>query len=136
MEDAKIKVEMNVRITQEDIDDIMCTALEGGINYWCRKAEVVGEYLGEYGSEQISRGGTLKLHDSEEDAVYELDKEKLLDGIKMYLEDPEKPYDILESASDSVGCSKGEFILDCCMVDAAVADMIIQYALFRTIVYA
>ena len=114
----------------------MCTALEGGINYWCRKAEVVGEYLGEYGSEQISIGGTLKLHDSEEDTVYELDKEKLLDGIKMYLEDPEKPYDILESASDSVGCSKGEFVLDCCMVDAVVADMIIQYALFRTIVYA
>ena len=136
MEDMKIKVEMNVRITQEDIDDIMCTALEGGINYWCRKAEVVGEYLGEYGSEQISRGGTLKLHDSEEDAVYELDKEKLIDGIKMYLEDPEKPYDILESASDSVGCSKGESVLDCCMVDAVVADMIIQYALFRTIVYA
>lgn len=136
MEDVKIKVEMNVRITQEDIDDIMCTALEGGINYWCRKAEVVGEYLGEYGSEQIGRGGTLKLHDSEEDAVYELDKEKLIDGIKMYLEDPEKPYDILESASDSVGCSKGEFVLDCCMVDAVVADMIIQYALFRTIVYA
>lgn len=136
MEDMKIKVEMNVRITQEDIDDIMCTALEGGINYWCRKAEVVGEYLGEYGSEQISRGGTLKLHDSEEDAVYELDKEKLIEGIKMYLEDPEKPYDILESASDSVGCSKGEFVLDFCMVDAVVADMIIQYALFRTIVYA
>ena len=59
----------------------MCTALEGGINYWCCKAEVVGEYLGEYASEQISRGGELKLYDAEEDEVYTLTLDKLLKGI-------------------------------------------------------
>jgi hypothetical protein len=31
----------------------MCGALEGGINYWCDEAKVMGGYLGEYGSEQM-----------------------------------------------------------------------------------
>lgn len=135
MESEKIKVEIDVAITQEDIDDIVTTALEGGINYWCRKAEVVGKYLGEYASEQISRGGVLKLYDIESGDAYELNKDKLVNGIKMYLEDPEKPYDILEVGQNSVGCSKGECILDCCMVDGCVADMIIQYALFKEIMF-
>ena len=42
MEKVKLKVEMEIVVSQEDIDDIMCGALEGGINYWCRKAEIVG----------------------------------------------------------------------------------------------
>lgn len=135
MNDFKVKVELEVNVTQEDIDDIVTTALEGGINYWCRKAEVVGDYLGEYASEQISRGGTLKLHDSEEDGVYELTRDKLLDGIKKYCEDVNRPYDIMYSEMNSVGCSSGEFGLDCSMVDATVADMIIQYAVMGEIVY-
>ena len=43
----------------------MATALDGGITYWCNKAEVIGGYLGEYASDQISRGGKLKLYDYE-----------------------------------------------------------------------
>ena len=61
----EIKAEISVRISTEDIDDIVTTALEGGICYWCRRAEVKGKYLGEFASEQISRGGVLVLHDSE-----------------------------------------------------------------------
>ena len=63
----------NFVISDEDIDEIMSAALAGGITYWCGRAKVVGEYLGEYASEQISRGGVLKLYDIEEPkAVYEL----------------------------------------------------------------
>lgn len=65
----------------------------------------------------------------------ELNKEKLLSGVKQYLEDEDKPYNILVDAEDSVGCSKGVYELDCCMVDATVADMIIQYAIFDDIIY-
>lgn len=52
---------IGVTLTQQDIDDIMASALDGGICYWCRMAEVVGEYLGEYASDQISLGGSLIL---------------------------------------------------------------------------
>lgn len=64
-----------------------------------------------------------------------LSKDKLLDGIKKYCEDAERPYDIMYEGVNSVGCSTGEYGLDCCMVDAVVADMIIQYAVMGEIVY-
>ena len=129
-----LKESLDVNVTDEDIDDIVCTALEGGINYWCNEAEVEGEYLGEYASEQISRGGRLILHDCEEDEKYILDREKLINGIKRYVEDPDKPYDILCRQDNTIGCHKG-YALDCCMVDAVVADMIVQYGLFGEIVF-
>lgn len=125
MNDSKkfpVHAEIVVSLTMQDIDDIMCAALEGGINYWCCKAEVVGEYLGEYGSEQIARGGTLRLHDSEEDKVYELTLEKFLNGVKLYFED---------------GChvSIEDNAIDTCDLDANDADCIIQFGLFGEVVY-
>lgn len=74
-----VSVTLEIVLTQEDIDDIMCGALEGGITYWCDEAKVVGDYLGEYGSEQIARGGKLRLHlpepfDKDETEYYELDR--------------------------------------------------------------
>lgn len=125
MKEFPISIVTVIKVTEEDVDDIMCSALEGGITYWCYKAEVVGEYLGEYASEQISRGGTLKLYDSEEDEVYELTLEKLIKGIKMAVE---------QSYYASYGWFDGESI-DTCQVDAEVADVIIQLALFDDVIY-
>lgn len=125
MEFWMLTVKKEIKVTQEDIDNIMCSALEGGICYWCCCAEVVGEYLGEYASEQIARGGTLMLHDSEEDEVYELTRDKLLKGIKLAYE--EGYY------ADYDWCNGKE--LDCCQIDADVADAIVQLALFDDVIY-
>ncbi|QIB54234.1 hypothetical protein GXM18_04785 [Blautia producta ATCC 27340 = DSM 2950] len=122
-----MKLELEVVVTQEDIDDIMAGALEGGINYWCGEAEVVGNYLGEYASEQISRGGQLILYDIEEDETYTLDREKFMKGLKMYFEKPH-PYNILEEIDNKLR-------IDTCNADDTVCDMIIQYALFDDIVF-
>lgn len=123
--DHIIKVDYVVKVTDEDIDDIMATALEGGITYWCWKAEVVDEYLGEYASEQISRGGKLKLYDREDDEVYTLTQEKLLKGIKLAIEHMYYHEDEWYTANE----------LDCCSIDAMVADVIIQCALFDDVIY-
>ena len=125
MEDYFVTVERKIKVTQQDIDDIMLTALEGGINYWCDKATVVGEYLGEFASEQISRGGILKLHDAEDDKTYELTKAKLLNGITQAIEK-----DFFANYHWYAGNE-----LDTSMVDAEVADVIIQLALFDGIIY-
>lgn len=125
MENFKVKVEQEITVTQEDIDDIMCSALEGGITYWACKAEVVGDYLGEYASEQISRGGTLKLYDAEDGSVYELTLEKLLNGIG-------KAYD--GNWFMEYGWCDGAKI-DHCQIDAEVADAIVQLALFNELVF-
>ena len=127
MDTVVLKLELEVVVTQEDIDDIMAGALEGGINYWCGEAEVVGNYLGEYASEQISRGGQLILSDIEEDETYTLDREKFMKGLKMYFEKPH-PYNILEEIDNKLR-------IDTCNADDTVCDMIIQYALFDDIVF-
>jgi hypothetical protein len=125
MKEFFVNIECTVKVTAEDIDDIMCSALEGGINYWCCKAEVVGDYLGEYASEQISRGGTLKLHDAEEDEVYELTLEKFLNGIQLAIQH--------NYFAEYDWCNGNE--IDTCQVDAEVSDCIIQLALFDDVIY-
>lgn len=122
-----MRFETEILLTHEDIDDIMTGALEGGISYWCKKAVVVGEYLGEYASEQIARGGALDLYDFESEAVYRLTKEKFLKGVELWAKKP-------------VGCNcleqiDGKLKIDCCNADAIVCDAIIQYAIFEDVIY-
>lgn len=105
-------------ITTKDIDDIMADALEGGITYWCGRAEVVGDYLGEYASDQISRGGSLVLYDIEdEDEHWTLDLNDFVAGYKSSIEQ---------------GFWSGDFDND---YDSTVADAIIQLAVFGEIVF-
>lgn len=125
MEKYEIPIETTLTVTSEDIDDIMCTALEGGITYWCDAARPKDKYLGQYVHEQISKGGTLILYNDEYDEKYELTREKLLNGIaNAHIEGLYPTY---------FWCNGS--ILDTCNVDAEVADTIIQYALFNEIVF-
>lgn len=118
-------VQMKVELKQEDVDDIMCGALEGGINGWCNKAEVVeGDYYGEYASEQISRGGSLRLYDNENGKTYTLDLEKFLKGFGVWVA---KGYDRYGAVTSKE--------VDCCQIDAECADGIVQCALFGDIIF-
>lgn len=117
---------LSVQLTQENIDDIMVSALEGGICYWCNYAEVIEDKrVAEWGHEQIARGGVLMLHDAEEDDVYELTKEKFINGFRLWLENGDDLYGAV--TKDGV---------DCGQIDGAMADMIIQYALFGEVLYS
>lgn len=125
----EVHVEITVRLTQQNVDDIMVSALEGGICYWSDCVEVVGRYLSEYASGQISRGGKLKIHvdepfDEANTEWYELDMEKFAQGFRLWL----------ENGGDRYGAvSNGE--VDTCEIDGEMADLIIQYALFGEVVY-
>lgn len=128
MAENKLRIELEIIVTDQDIDDIVCTAFEGGINYWCDEAEVLGDYLGNYASDQISRGGRVKLYDYEGEEEHILTKEKFLDGIKRYVKNiPDK---------NAFDVKNGMLKIDTCCVDAAIADEIIQYALFKEVIYA
>lgn len=121
----EVRAEIKVNLTVEDIDDIMVSALEGGINYWCSEAEVVEDKrCSDWGHEQIARGGALILHDMESEEKWELDLEGFLKGFKLWLEDGQDKYGAVES---------GE--VDCGNIDAGCADEIIQYAIFGELVY-
>lgn len=125
------EISLTVVVTTEDIDDIMVSALEGGITYWCQEAEVIGERMGEgWGHEQIARGGGLRLHDGEDGKHYDLTRENFLAGLKKYLQHP------LYDGTIELGTHEDEMVLDCGMIDAPAADQIIQYAVFGDIVYS
>lgn len=117
-------VEKQYALTDQDIDDIMCSALEGGITYWCSKCQVEGGYRGQWAHEQISRGGSLKLFDNEDGSEYILDLQKFLNGFKEAMNNGYK-----EDWMDRNGTLK-EYL-----IDGVMADTIVQYALFGEVVF-
>lgn len=119
----KIGYSNEVILTQENIDDIMSSALDS-ISYWCDAARVMDKYLGEYASEQISRGGSLALHDMEESKYYVLTLDKFVRGFKKWVED----------GYDRYGAVNGSEV-DCGEIDGDMADLIIQLALFGDVIY-
>ena len=123
----EVHAEITARLTQQDVDDIMVSALEGGINYWCSEAEVVEERrCADWGHEQIARGGALVLHDVEDiDEKWELDLEKFLNGFKLWV----------EHGLDEYGAVQKDGTVDCCQIDAACADEIVQLALFGEVTF-
>ena len=120
-----------VTVTDEDIDGIMAAALEGGITYWCDKVEVIGERFGKYASEQIARGGTLRIYGSDEISGafnWLLNKEKFMKGLKKFLTEDGEANECLCREDDG-------YSLECAYIDADGADIIIQNALFGEQVY-
>lgn len=121
MANINIKIEKSFELSSQDIDDLMVTALEGGINYWCGKA-IMNEpekFKGKFASDVISLGGTLTLCDAESDDKWELTLEKFMNGIKYVVE--------------RFGYTDAEDLMD--NQDADTADLIVQYALFNEIVF-
>ena len=123
--DCIVKFLENKKISKENINDLMVTALEGGINYWCGQVTVCKfpECVPIDGSipmdEVIGEGGVLKLYDAESNDTWELNKEKFLKGVEKTLE--------------WGGFSDVEDMMD--NHDAETADVLIQYALFDNIVF-
>lgn len=131
MRDLKVTMEQSHTFTSEDINYLVVAALEGGINYWCRKAiiklDVDKEFFGvaeedrtniNYASDVIGYDGTLVLYDAESEDKWELTLEKMLKGIQMYCKENEMP---LSELIDNH--------------DADTADAIVQYAIFDEIVF-
>ena len=119
------------KVTEEDIEDIMCTALEGGINYWAHYDRSDEEYLPykDYDDEPFSElctrillsGGWVWLIDEDYNC---LTLDKLLTGIQRWI----------DGGYDMYGAVDGEE-LDCGSIDSECADCIIQLALFDDVVY-
>lgn len=121
---TEFKFNLSISVTAEDIDDIMQTALDGGIVYWCRKVEVVEDkYFGEWASDQISRGGSLRLYEREGGDRWLLTRNYLIEGIRKAIIDG--------YGNDWLDGNK----LDTMNIGSVDADIIIQYAIFDEIVF-
>jgi hypothetical protein len=117
----------SVDVTEKDIENIIVTSFEGGSYYWMGvdntteewKDKPKGEPVSTWATKLIIEGKEVKLYDvegSDDDSEWILTLDKILDGIK--LNKLQRSYDAdLEN------------------MDAITADSIIQYALFKEIVY-
>ena len=113
-----LNLSFSVVVTAEDIDDIMVSALEGGITHWANRAKVPEEKrAAEWGHEQIARDGELHIHvvepfDQDDTEWYILTKEKFLNGLAKYLKEP-KYSDCLEFAVSigiGIATKSGKFL--------------------------
>ena len=133
MADYKVKVEMEIGLTALDIEDIIITALENGIGWWAcldntgdlyanapedeSTAETAARHL-------LSGGNIILLDDEDRKVAWELSLEKLLSGIKQFVEGGYDKYSAFQP---------GE--MNWSGFDAVCADTIIQLALFNEVVF-
>lgn len=126
----EIILKKKVIVNQEDIDDIMCTALEGGITYWCEGAQSIEDSAWreennvEWLHEVISRGGDIVLTTIEGDFILTL--QSFYNGLQQLIDESGEYY--LEQTNDG-------YVLETSEIDADIADLIIQYAIFGKLVY-
>lgn len=106
-------VDMGENASTRWIDTIIEDALDTSY-YWANSAEVVGELLGDWASDQITRGGELIIT-TEEGEEFTLNLTKMLNGIELFI----KKY--------------GEKRLE--DIDVMDSDSMIQFALFGEEVY-
>lgn len=127
----KIQFICEIVVTDQDIEDIVVTAIEGGIGYWAcldntsERFRVApdDEPVAITASNILLEGGGVTLID-EEDGMTEhvLTLEKLLNGLTKYLE-----------WTDGKALENGS--LDCGYIDSIAADGIVQYAVFGEWIY-
>lgn len=127
-----------VLITKEDIDDIMCSALEGGICHWCWRCDVVeDDYYGEYAHEQISNLGSLRMYLIEsfgENETCVLSLGNFLRGIKFYLNAHDLSNSLNTVLELDYTCNK--YRISSTWIDGIMADIVVQYALFGDILFS
>lgn len=115
-----VKVEHEV--SQEFIDDTLCTALDvgyGGSLYWIRNLAATDEPGMEYPFESISRGGVIRITTVDGDSRL-LTLDRYLNGFALWAKFPHgrAPEQIEDDPAD-----------------ATEADNILQLALFGEVIY-
>lgn len=134
-EEPAIKFTVEKILTVDDMDDILTTALEGGIGYWARlmsddpdwikaeeqlKAKGVELYWSTVALQVLLNGDSIKMMDAEEApdspdlVIWTLDMKKFKHGCALFEQERGSITGMLEDGS----------------FDAVEADCLIQYGVF------
>ncbi len=138
MKDAKktaieVHAEIVVKLTREDVEDLVCAALEGGVGYWLclDNTSDVFENAPEDEPTAITAasillgGRKLEFFDQEDDdRPLEMSLDDLAQGIRMWIEQGFDQYGAVH---------KGK--LDLSKIDGPAADEIFQLALLGEVIY-
>ena len=123
---------ITVNVTESDVLDILCSALCGGIGYWAVLDNTSEDFENAPHDETIEEtcarlllsGKSIRFEDVEDEHTYELTLDKFVNGIEKAVND--EGFNIVDGYGE----------LDCCNIDACIADSIIQYAIFGEVIYA
>lgn len=133
MSARKININFTVTLTDQDVEDIVVTALEGGIGYWACLDNTGKEFEEAPEDEPVSvtaakillNGGNLCFFDEEDDSrPIDMDMSDLCRGFAVWI----------ESYSGSLALDFDHQI-DLSDFDAECADIVFQIALLDDVVY-
>ena len=129
MSDMNI-INRRLEISDELIEDILCTAFEGGITYWADNVSCednkymkdVGGWKHEYLTKTKKKDAVMYIHDISDEQKHPITKKSIIDALQK-MDDPKYKYTkalsrILEQT-----------------YDADDADIVVQTACFGEVVY-
>ena len=132
-----MKVNIEVELSVQDMIDLLCTAFEGGVNYWVTSILGEGGDTGklpegrtkiEHEYEWLAVGGSLKIGYDDEERLYRyLDQDKLQKGLQQWI--------YRNSVQVYYDGALRDTALDLCNIHAGDADEIVQFALFGKLVF-
>ena len=132
-----MKVNIEVELSVQDMMDLLCTAFEGGVNYWVASILGIGGDTSklpdgrtkvEHEYEWLAVGGTLEVTISGEDkTVLYLTQDFLQKGLQEWIS--RKPVQVYYDGA------RRDTALDLSIIDAGDADEIVQFALFGNLVF-
>lgn len=97
------KIKIEIEVSDEQIDNWLCGAFEGGSNYWCIGLEVKNnDYKGtEFASDCISKGGVVIVNNGSI-KNFHIDKKKVLTSLKtMNSKHPQSFNRLIDDSYDS-----------------------------------
>ena len=129
MSDMNI-INRRLEISDELIEDILCTAFEGGITYWAdniscednKDMKKVGGWKHKYLTKTKKKDAVMYIHESETGEKYPITKKLIIDALQK-MDTPEYKY---TKALDRILNEQ---------YDADDADIVVQTACFGEVVY-
>ncbi|RPI83645.1 MAG: hypothetical protein EHM34_04905 [Nitrosopumilales archaeon] len=132
-----------VRISDEWIEDLICTIIEGGSGYWINHVKIhhpngdkpKGVPTSTWVSDALNKGGFIDVYERNDDFRSTelpvmsgiLTKEKLIDGIKQWVAKRQEQIKSIDREGDYLTIN-GD-------IDANEADCIMQYAIYNDIIF-
>lgn len=123
-----LTVTQTVEVSKEFLNDVMTTALEGGINYWASITETKTENVE---GDTVYLSATVVDAEDEDAEEHTVTLEKLVEAIQKIVQ-PE--FDLRQDIKKSI--ISGVLKQDAGYIDAEGADVIFQVAAMGSIVFA
>jgi hypothetical protein len=128
---VRIPINLNAELDDEFFDDLICTMFEGGSNYWIDCIEIDhpdgskprGVPNSTWVAEALRKNGSVSIYPLDDEVNYQLTEQKLIAGVQMWADKYPDKVSIVHNIIDS-----GD-------IDANEADAILQYALFKELVF-